>query len=256
VASFINTVPAAPYPFALNYEKAQQGWEIYKKQCYDCHKPGNRRVYKELGTDMNRALAVSQPGAYETFLKAFEIGVRGPLCSTIPKNSTFTYRTGRKSQPLAQAKPCLEPAGTIFPDRSKPQTQGYLASNLDGVWSTAPYLHNGSVPTLRHLLNKKLRNEAKQFVRGSLIYDQVNLGYEWRPKNINRAMEPTTFLYDASRDGLSNKGHDQYELKVKTPAGSRTYQLDYSDDPEELEALLEYMKTIGTGLFNEPNTLN
>jgi len=58
---------------------------------------------------------------------------------------------------------------------------GYVASNLHGLWATAPYLHNGSVPTLADLL-KPPADRPKTFTR---------LGH----------------TVDTSKDGLANKGH-------------------------------------------------
>ena len=55
-------------------------------------------------------------------------------------------------------------------------TLGYVARPLEGVWATAPYLHNGSVPTLDDLL-KPEDERPVCFPVGHREYDPVKLGY-------------------------------------------------------------------------------
>ena len=53
---------------------------------------------------------------------------------------------------------------------------GYLAGPLDGISARAPYLHNGSVPTLDQLFGPPAQREDK-FTRGCTQYDAVNMGF-------------------------------------------------------------------------------
>jgi hypothetical protein len=53
---------------------------------------------------------------------------------------------------------------------------GYVAPFLDGIWLKAPYLHNGSVPTLRDLLEPAAQR-PKVFWRGYDVYDQAKVGF-------------------------------------------------------------------------------
>ncbi len=55
---------------------------------------------------------------------------------------------------------------------------GYKGGPLHGVWASAPYLHNGSVPTMWHLLQKQSARPAT-FTRGNINYDQKNMGFVW-----------------------------------------------------------------------------
>ncbi|HEX8155125.1 MAG TPA: di-heme-cytochrome C peroxidase, partial [Thermoanaerobaculia bacterium] len=64
----------------------------------------------------------------------------------------------------------------------------YKARPLDGIWATAPYLHNGSVPTLRDLLLPPAQR-PKTFYVGSREFDPVNVGFETTPG-------PRRFLFD------------------------------------------------------------
>jgi len=56
------------------------------------------------------------------------------------------------------------------------KTFGYANMPLDGVWLRAPYLHNGSVPTLRDLLEPS-EKRPKAFYRGYDLYDPVRVGF-------------------------------------------------------------------------------
>ena len=56
------------------------------------------------------------------------------------------------------------------------KTFGYANSPLDGIWLRAPYLHNGSVPTLRDLLNPSAERPSV-FYRGYDVFDQKNVGF-------------------------------------------------------------------------------
>jgi hypothetical protein len=53
---------------------------------------------------------------------------------------------------------------------------GYIAAFLDGIWLKAPYLHNGSVPSLRDLLEPAAQR-PKVFWRGYDVYDQTKVGF-------------------------------------------------------------------------------
>jgi mono/diheme cytochrome c family protein len=97
----------------------------------------------------------------------------------------------------------------------------YKARPLDGIWATAPYLHNGSVPNLWQLVQPKAR--ASTFYVGTREFDPKNVGF------VTTAF-PGAFQFDTSKRGNSNVGHDAY-----LPAS-------VSDD--DRWALVEYMKTL------------
>lgn len=96
----------------------------------------------------------------------------------------------------------------------------YKARPLDGIWATAPYLHNGSVPTLHDLL-LPASQRPKSFGLGTRAYDPAKVGYASAPDN--------RFVFDTGIDGNSNAGHD-YGASKMTEANRL--------------ALVEYMKTL------------
>lgn len=111
--------------------------------------------------------------------------------------------------------------------------RGYNATALRGVWSTAPYLHNGSVPTMHHLLMPATRPTA--FTKGRLDYDTKRLGYVWTASEDGKG-----YIFDTTAfSSLSNSGHDT-DIEVN----GKTHRLDWSGhEPEALE-LIEYLKTL------------
>ena len=92
--------------------------------------------------------------------------------------------------------------------------RGYQAPPLDGVWATAPYLHNGSVPTLHALLKSSER--PRVFRRPASTdfanYDKAHVGWIVEPLSVapDVARMPTheaRYIFDAGRFGLGNGGH-------------------------------------------------
>jgi hypothetical protein len=88
------------------------------------------------------------------------------------------------------------------------RTNGYKADPLFGIWSQAPYLHNGSVPTLAQLLCNSIR--PKKFLRGSIRYDEDLVGFEWSESVTSPYSEfdlAVQMVYDTTLPGFSNGGH-------------------------------------------------
>ena len=109
---------------------------------------------------------------------------------------------------------------------------GYVAPDLSGVWATAPYLHNGSVPTLWHLLHEQDRPERFLVGGHELDYERVGIAGVDGPDGVYRyhdGYEPwaTPTLYDTRMPGRSNAGHGFGDLSEA-----------------EKRALLEYMKVL------------
>jgi len=127
------------------------------------------------------------------------------------------------------------------------KTNGYANAPLDGIWLRGPYLHNGSVPTVRALLDPAAQR-PKVFYRGNDVIDQRRLGfvsdlpeengtaffrYETQcvgsdcapPKSANPTVcEPNHWA------GNGNSGHE-----------GRAYGTELA--PEEKDAIVEYLKT-------------
>jgi len=104
----------------------------------------------------------------------------------------------------------------------------YKARPLDGIWATAPYLHNGSVPTLYDLLLPAAKR-PKSFTLGTRQYDPVKVGYATSPTAPGNSFVFQTEKGGKPFDGNSNAGHDY-------GAASMT--------EEQRWQLIEYMKSL------------
>lgn len=189
IQAWLDDLPPPPYPFAIDAPRAARGAELFAGLCHDCHGPSGARLFDviaagELGTDPNRVDVVTQAGV--------------------------------------DAINSLSGAGWAFDQFRK--TDGYLAGPLDGVWLRAPYLHNGSVPTLRDLLSPEAARPAT-FYRGNDTYDQAAVGFVSTVPGEGAA---SYTLIDTARAGNSNRGH--------------LYGTTLS--PADRDALLEYLKTL------------
>jgi hypothetical protein len=95
---------------------------------------------------------------------------------------------------------CLEGFGALDLPQ---QIAGYKPRPLEGVWATAPFLHNGSVPTLYQMLLPPDKRDKKFFV-GRREYDPVHVGYVTQP---DADGDDDGFWLDTSIAGNHNSGH-------------------------------------------------
>lgn len=122
--------------------------------------------------------------------------------------------------------------------RPRPEVPGYVAPPLDGVFATAPYFHNGSVPTLRQVCRSEERPTywvCEDYDRTH--YDHEELGWPYRALSYGHdealsLTRPHRYrkerIYDTTQFGHGNGGYN--------------YCDDLSD--ADLDAVLEYLKTI------------
>jgi cytochrome c553 len=103
------------------------------------------------------------------------------------------------------------------------KTNGYVAMPLDGVWLRAPYLHNGSVPSLEELLEPQEKRRST-FYRGYDVYDPARVGFV----SSGNGAERMGMQYDTTRPGNSNAGH-LYGIQLTPP---------------QKKALIEFLKTL------------
>lgn len=201
---FTNHLPPPPYPFDVDEKAAMRGKRLYETHCASCHvSSDNKKVFTDGGTDPNRANIWSSYTRTE-LLKLLKIACPSstPACN-LPDEE-------------------IMPSGIL--DKS---TVGYTAPPLDGIWSRAPYLHNGSVPTIAALLIPSTRPAT--FYRGNVNYDQAKMGF------VSETAAGNAELFDTTLAGLSNKGHDT--------AAFNGYDIDWTEG-HHLADLIAYLKTL------------
>ncbi len=129
--------------------------------------------------------------------------------------------------PLAQ-QPAMNGFGLPIGVR---EMRAYKARPLAGIWATAPFLHNGSVPSLYQLLSPQ-DERATTFYKGTFEYDPRHLGY--RTEAFSNG-----FVFDTRITGNHNSGHEFRAGKRGNGVIGRLLQ------PQERWALLEYLKVLG-----------
>ena len=187
--------PKFPYP--VSAELSAKGGAVYKQYCAECH--------GESGSDFS--------GAY--------VGKVTPFADI----ATDKRRLDSYTTELAVNQSTLY-AGYPWRFTHFRKTYGYANMPLDGLWLRAPYLHNGSVPTLRDLLEPAAQR-PKVFYRGNNLYDPVRVGFV---SNVAEEDGKLYFEFDTRIDGNTNVGHE-----------GKAYGTELSADDKT--ALVEFLKT-------------
>ncbi len=242
---------------AIDRTKAALGNQHYEKNCVSCHQPinrsdPNRRIaaqmipVTEVGTDptmaANIATSVSKTGIMEgqlmipitkwmPSLGVIDVfGPEAPTAKVVGNGILGALRDELGLVKFTSALPAYIKAAkknALF-DNCDPKEQGqkclrpprYKARPLNGIWASAPFLHNGSVPNLTELLKIPGERVAK-FQVGSWDFDPVNVGF-------STAAGPNTSTFDTSEPNNSKLGHD--------------YGTSLGDN--EKSELIEYIKTL------------
>jgi hypothetical protein len=126
---------------------------------------------------------------------------------------TWNERAAREANAVVEDMG-IERAGLVEAPLS-----GYVAAFLDGIWLRAPYLHNGSVPTLRDLLEPEGQRPTT-FWRGYDLYDPDRVGFVTRGPEAER----TGTLHDVAARGGGNRGH---AFGTTLPAADKADLLEY-----------------------------
>ncbi len=199
ILAWIDSLAAPRYPWQIDESLAGQGKVAFERVCSECHGtygpggayPEKRVPLAVVGTDGARL--VGMPPEHRRFYRESWFGEYGKL------------------------------AVVEEPD-------GYVAPPLDGVWASAPYFHNGSVPTLWHVLNPDQRPVV--WLRSEDGYDQRRVGLEVTeldklPADVKEPEDKRRY-YNSKLSGKSAAGHE--------------FPNELSDD--EKQAVLEYLKTL------------
>lgn len=202
VYAYLSSLRAPKYPHPVESDLVSQGKAVFQDNCAECHGtygadesyPNLRVPIDEIGTDRVRLDALTVQGR-----KKYA--------------ETWFSHVGE-------------------PDEHETVTDpgGYVAPPLDGVWASPPYLHNGSVPTLWHVLHPSERPTVWRPASENL--DRSKVG--WDIEVVDEIPSDETDIavrrsyFDTRKFGKGNQGHD------------------YPDELTEPEkaAVLEYLKTL------------
>jgi mono/diheme cytochrome c family protein len=199
ILAWIESVEAPRYTGPVDVALADQGRVAFEQHCARCH-----------GT-------YGPHGRYEQLVIAIEeVGTDPVRWRALTPEHRQWMKDGWMSRYGADPV-VLDPAG-------------YVAPPLDGIWASAPYLHNGSVPTLWHLLHPDQRPTVwKPRADG---YDHQRVGpvideYPSVPAEADLPVRRRRY-FDTTLPGKSARGHDFPNVLT----------------PTEKQAVLEYLKTL------------
>lgn len=208
IQQYLTNLEPPKYPFSIDKVKAAKGEQVFQDHCAKCH-----GTYGEKWTYPNKVIPLDEIG-------------------TDPKRHagiSIDYGTAYSESWFGKEK-----AGRFADGKSLRWTPGYQAPPLDGIWATAPYLHNGSVPTLYNVLNSKTRPKmfTRSFKTEEADYDKEKVGWKvtelTSPLNDKFPPIEQRKVYDTSKPGRSNTGH--------------TYGDDLTE--EERGEVIEYLKQL------------
>ena len=124
---------------------------------------------------------------------------------------------------------------------------GYKARPLNGVWATAPFLHNGSVPTLYDLLGPAA-NRPKAFLLGNPTFDPNKVGIEVHevvPTGQDYDRKTGYFILDTSKPANRNIGHEFSDKYSPDPNKRDNGVVGRALSPEERDAIIaRFLKSI------------
>lgn len=260
----------SPLP-AIDQKKATAGAALYAKNCVACHGVRDASGHfpmtaknaigaqfiqihmvglRDIGTDplmamnfVNPALNVD-PGQLLPYLNT-DSSSKVTADTKVPRaqmlSTAVKHIIGRQlaefNPPLDNAQ-LLELAGYHLPDETPPNLVAYKARPLNGIWATAPYLHNGSVANLYQMLLPDAQRD-KSFYVSNAAFDTKKVGFESVKKG-NYFLFETVDSKGSPIAGNSNKGHSGHRFTQNR--GEDGEWRDFTD--VERYQLIEYLKTL------------
>jgi mono/diheme cytochrome c family protein len=195
VMAYLRSIEAPAYPYPIDQELAAAGQALFEIECSKCHgNYGNSETYPNLL--VNLTTIGTDPALADVY-------------ANYPQYQDW-YNTSWFAKDPAKAQ--------LLP------TRGYIAPPLDGIWATAPYLHNGSVPTLDDLLNSPQRPRYWRRSFNNSDFDPEKVG--WKYETLDSKADKKT--YDTTLPGYGNGGHTFGDILTT----------------EERKAVIEYLKTL------------
>jgi mono/diheme cytochrome c family protein len=194
----------------IDRARADHGANLFREKCATCHPmdagvpPDLLYDVAEIGTDPSRATNFTRPLGDRPFADALR-DVIGKYMQQANHAHGITAEEAKEME-----------AG--HPNQWRP-TGKYASRPLHAVWATAPYLHNGSVPTLDDLL-RPATQRPQSFRVGHTEFDPVKVG-------IAASADASSFVFDTSKTGNANTGHE--------------YGADMNDS--DRQAVIEFLKS-------------
>ena len=195
VLAYIQSLRPPPYPHAINKSLAKEGGILFVQNCSKCH--GNS----------------GSEGKYPNLL----------IPESVIATDSMLFKSNYQSSQFVDWFNNSWFSQGDHPARLEP-FDGYIAPPLDGIWITAPYLHNGSVPDLETLLNSRERPKYWSRDFDNPQYDYEKCGWKYQ----EHTAPGGTTVYNTTLPGYGNFGHT-FGDKLSA---------------RERKAIIEYLKTL------------
>jgi len=216
IEGYVNKMGPPKWPWSVNTSLVTQGANIFATECASCHgkTPGEPRPPSTTTWATPTFDVQTDPSFFITLQRTADPGVLSPLLpASVPMSvisKTLTHGTMNQ----------YDPSITLITASNNPGGGRYEARVLEGIWAAAPYLHNGSVPTLDDLLKPASQRPTT-----------FNVGPKYDTTRVGLSVTQTLTaggLYNTSVLNNSNAGHE--------------YGTQLSN--QDRAALLEYLKTL------------
>jgi hypothetical protein len=195
VLAYIKSLEPPKYPRPVDRELASDGEAIFINSCSKCH---------------------GEYGAKETYPNLL-------IPASVIKTDSLLYKSNYQDPQFVNWFNMSWFTKGDHPARLEP-FNGYIAPPLDGIWITAPFFHNGSVPTLEGVLNSRIRPRYWERNFNDPKYDYEKVGWQFSTP----AKAGGNTVYNTDLPGYGNYGH---------------YFGDELSDEERM-AVIEYLKTL------------
>jgi hypothetical protein len=204
--SVIAHLRAPAYPYRVDRALAERGGQLFYSEAIGCHRCHG--IYDERG-------GVRWTGVHT------HMGTDPARLQLISPG----FREAFRQSPLGDRWKLI-------------RSHGYAATPLTGVWANFPYLHNGSVPTLYHLLGPVSERPRIFYVPAATRFDRIRVGQRLLPDGLDPGLPEAELVrrfgedrdwFTTDRPGSGSMGHDVWD-RIKTD--------------ENRKALIEYLKTL------------
>ena len=194
-----------PFPGPIDSARMLAGEALFNARCASCHGTYTQGKPRTLESFPNRLVSQASIGTDSSRWQMID----SLLLKKVGSNAYARHMTSAR-------------------------TGGYVAPILSGLWATAPYLHNGSVPTIWHLMTPSERPTLFELGGHALDYDKLGVAGKLDDEGTYRYPTgympwATPIVFDSRKPGLSNRGHEQQFTGLTG---------------DEKRALIEYLKTL------------
>ena len=244
--AFARETTSPPYPQSLDADLVRKGADLFHGRARPANPHGFRACKTCHGsyTKKDDAADYSQPGSW-TVDYDFSHVIRN--VRTDPAYNTTLQALAPIAEHINKLESYYAAQGTpeFTPRASVPSKPGYVAPPLVGVWASAPYFHNGSVPTLATVLNSSKRPEIwSRNARDPHAYDLERVGMLY--ETVSREAFENSAASAADKPFLSQPVIDHGAIYDTTQFGHGNTGHTFGDSlsDEERLAVIEFLKSL------------